>query len=447
MQYVKLQLVCLMVILYILCSSLIERKVGFKAKSTFFFVLTIVGAIETIFDGATAYTVNNLDIVPPLLNKLLHLGFLWSLDLCVFLVFAYMQRLTDVIPKNKGIILLCALPLVVSFIVTAVFINELEYRTGVTTNYSMGISAYVCFVVVAVYLIASVAIVATRWRFLERHKKASVVTGLASLSVVTILQMIFPELLITALVPTVIILGGYINQENPSLIRLNKFLGDMVTGFSTLIENRDDSTGFHVLRTTAYVKLIAARLQESGYHKELLTKDYIQNLALAAPMHDVGKIAIPDDVLKKPGKLSAEEFEIMKTHAAVGGEIIKQTFGRTGRKDYCQMAYEVARYHHEKWNGKGYPEGLSGEDIPLAARIMAVADVFDAVSEKRCYRDAMPLDECFKIIEDGIGRDFDPTVAQAFLNAREQVEEVRLSIEQEVAGGAADFAQKTGDNI
>lgn len=428
MQYIKLQLMCLLIIGYVSCSCLWERRNGFKEKSGYFYALTVAGIIETIFDGATAYTVNNLATVPDWLNKTLHLCFLFSLDICVFLVFVYVLHLTDALPEKKFGFVLTALPLVASLAVAAAFIDKLEYAVGVATNYSKGVSAYVCFVVVAVYSVASVFTVVGRWRYLERRKKASVVTGLAAMSVVACLQMIFPELLITALVPTIIILGAYVNRENPALRRLNKFHGEMVTGFSTLIENRDDSTGAHVLRTTAYVKLIASRLQAAGYYKERLTKDFIADLALAAPMHDVGKIAIPDAVLKKPDRLTVEEFEIMKTHAAVGGEIINRTFGHTDRKEYCRMAYEVARYHHEKWNGKGYPEGLCGEQIPLAARIMAVADVFDAVSEKRCYRDAMPLDECFKIIEDGIGKDFDPVVAEVFLNARAEVEKIHATV-------------------
>ena len=120
-------------------------------------------------------------------------------------------------------------------------------------------------------------------------------------------------------------------------------------------------------------------------------------------------------ILQKPGKLTSEEFDIMKTHAARGGKIIRETFGHLGDDEYEKMAYEVARHHHEKWNGRGYPDGLSQKEIPLSARIMAVADVFDAVSAKRCYRDALPLEECFRIIENGSGQDFDPVIAGCFL--------------------------------
>ena len=114
----------------------------------------------------------------------------------------------------------------------------------------------------------------------------------------------------------------------------------------------------------------------------------------------------------------------MKTHAVRGGEIVRETFGHLDEEQYERLAYLVARYHHERWDGSGYPEGLRGENIPLCARIMAVADVFDAVSAKRCYRDAMPLDACFRIIEEGSGRDFDPVLAEVFLEVRDRVEAI-----------------------
>ena len=114
----------------------------------------------------------------------------------------------------------------------------------------------------------------------------------------------------------------------------------------------------------------------------------------------------------------------MKKHSENGGKIIREAFRNLGGEEYREMAYQVARYHHEKWNGRGYPEGLKDKDIPLCARIMAVADVFDAVSEKRCYRDALPLEECFGIIEQGKGQNFDPLLAEIFLNIRDKVEEV-----------------------
>ncbi len=212
---------------------------------------------------------------------------------------------------------------------------------------------------------------------------------------------------------------------------LEHYHREMVMGFATLVENKDGSTGGHIRRTSLYVKLLADELLNRGCYKDELNREYIEMLSKAAPMHDIGKIAVPDVILQKPGKLTDEEFEAMKSHTLRGGEIIRETFGHLEDKKYTRMAYEVARFHHEKWNGRGYPEGLKGEEIPLCARIMAIADVFDAVSEKRCYRDAMPMDKCFKIIEEGSGESFDPVLAEVFVSIRENVEWVHEKVNQE----------------
>lgn len=199
-------------------------------------------------------------------------------------------------------------------------------------------------------------------------------------------QMIYPQALLTSLVSVFVIIGAYLNMENPLLQKLSAHNKEMVMGFATLVENRDGSTGGHIRRTTTYVEMLAKELKNRGLYKDELT---------------------------------AEEFDVMKTHAAKGGEIIKETFQSMGDDEYEKIAYQVARFHHEKWNGKGYPEGLSRKEIPLCARIMAVADVFDAVSAKRCYRDAMPLEQCFSIIENGSGQDFDPYITDVFLDMKE----------------------------
>ena len=209
---------------------------------------------------------------------------------------------------------------------------------------------------------------------------------------------------------------------------LSHYHEEMVMGFATLVENKDGSTGGHIKRTTAYVKLIAEELKKRGHYEDVLTQEYVKNLCMAAPMHDIGKISVPDVILQKPGRLSAEEFEQIKNHTVSGGKIIQETFGHLGNEQYAKMAYEVARFHHEKWNGKGYPDGLKRKEIPLCARIMAIADVFDAVSEKRCYRDALPMEKCFEIIQEGSGQDFDPMMVEVFLDIRERVENVHKEI-------------------
>ncbi len=209
---------------------------------------------------------------------------------------------------------------------------------------------------------------------------------------------------------------------------LSLYHDEMIMGFATLVENKDGSTGGHVKRTTAYVRLLSEELQKRGFYGEILTDEYVDNLCKAAPMHDIGKISAPDIILQKPAELTMEEYQKMKEHAVSGGRIIQETFGHLSNKEYTQMAYEVARYHHEKWDGTGYPEGRKKGEIPLCARIMAVADVFDAVSEDRCYRDALPLEKCFEIIAQGSGQDFEPLLVEVFLDIRDKVEQVHNSI-------------------
>ena len=275
-----------------------------------------------------------------------------------------------------------------------------------------------------IYILLSMFIFFRRWRYIERHKRVSIFTYLFVLACVTAYQMIFPQSLLSSIAVTVIVVGAYMNQENPAVAELSRYHNEMIMGFATLVENKDGSTGGHIKRTTMYVKLLAEELRHRGYYKEVLTKDYLKNLCMAAPMHDIGKISVPDVILQKPGKLTEEEYETMKLHTVSGGNIIRETFGHLGNEQYAKMAYEVARFHHEKWNGGGYPEGLKRKEIPLCARIMAIADVFDAVSENRCYREALPLDQCFEIIMEGSGRDFDPVLTEVFLDIREKVVQV-----------------------
>lgn len=425
MENCKLQIGCMIIITYIALVYIREQRwYKVNKKNPMFNGLLIMGTISILFDGLTAYTVNHLQQVNDVLNRLLHMCFLLSLDVLVFMVFLYMLNISEGIPKKNTSRIIIFLPLLINIVTVIIFMPQLSYRQGVNSNYSMGISAYTCFIMAGIYIFMAIFIFLRNWNYIEKYKQVSIFTYLAAMIAVTCYQMIFPEALITSIVPTIIIIGAYMNQENPAFTNLEKYHDEMVMGFATLVENRDDNTGGHIKRTTAYVKLLSKELKKQGLYREELTKDYIKNLVMAAPMHDIGKIAIPDSILQKPGKLTEEEFQIMKTHSSRGGKIVRDTFGHLGDEQYVKIAYDVARFHHEKWNGKGYPDGLANKDIPLCARIMAIADVFDAVSAKRCYRDALPLDTCFNIIVEGRGQDFDPIIAEVFVNIREDVEKV-----------------------
>ncbi|MCR5626297.1 MAG: HD domain-containing protein [Lachnospiraceae bacterium] len=203
--------------------------------------------------------------------------------------------------------------------------------------------------------------------------------------------------------------------------RLMEIQDNTIIGLANLIENRDGDTGLHVKRTSAFVALISKYALEQGYESSVIDADFVELLTKAAPMHDIGKIQVPDSILQKPGKLTKEEYDIMKTHAEKGGVIVSEVLEGIEEKEYIHIAQDVARYHHEKWNGQGYPEGLSERNIPVAARIMAVADVFDALISKRCYKDAFPVEDAFDIIKADAGSHFDPTLADIFLKHKDEV--------------------------
>lgn len=214
---------------------------------------------------------------------------------------------------------------------------------------------------------------------------------------------------------TIIVLIAQGNKRSFYHERLSGMQSGMITFMAEIVENRDDNTGGHIRRTAAYVEQIAEELKRQGAYPEILSDTYMRDMIVAAPLHDIGKIHIPDAVLNKPGRLSEEEFAIMKTHTTAGEELLKHAREELGESGYLNTAVEMAAYHHEWWNGRGYPYGISGEEIPLCARIMAVADVFDALTSKRCYKDAMPVEKAYAIIREESGTHFDPVVAEAFL--------------------------------
>ena len=423
MHYFKLQIGSLFVVLFITFDYI--RQISGKKRSLScnksFDALLIVSPWFIFFDGLTAWTVNHLDTVPLWLNNTFHCLFFLAVDVTMFLSFIYLCDATFGFPKSTiKKILLCS-PFVINVLAIFIFIKDLNYVIGKTTNYSMGLSVIACYLNALVYLLFLFFVVTLYRKKIEKNRYAGVIMSIAVSLTVMILQSIFPEILITSIVPAAFILGFYLLMEDPSYRRLEKHNYEMISGFSTLVENKDDSTGGHILRTKQYVEIILNQLQNEKKYRNIISRDFVKNMLNAAPMHDIGKISTPDVILQKPGKLTPEEYEIMKQHAPRGGEIIMETFSRLDNPEFLKTAYYVARYHHEKWNGNGYPEGLDGEKIPLCARIMAIADVFDAVSAKRCYRDAMPLDQCFQIIEKGRGTDFDPDLVDVFLGAKEEI--------------------------
>ncbi|MGR9087150.1 MAG: response regulator [Gammaproteobacteria bacterium] len=198
-----------------------------------------------------------------------------------------------------------------------------------------------------------------------------------------------------------------------------------IRALANLAETRDPETGNHILRTQGYVNRLARHLESHPRLAAVLTPHYIKLLTLSAPLHDIGKVGIPDCILQKPGKLTPEEWKIMKTHTVLGSEAIDKAESDAEKPvEFLRLAKEIARWHHEKWDGSGYPDGLSGDAIPVSARLMALADVFDALISRRIYKPPMLLDDARTIIAQGRSTHFDPDMAEAFLDHYEEFEAI-----------------------
>ena len=199
----------------------------------------------------------------------------------------------------------------------------------------------------------------------------------------------------------------------------------IITGIASVVESRDNSTGGHINRTSAVVKIFSEKLLEKPEIMYELGIDhrFLENVEKAAPLHDLGKIAVDDVILRKPGRFTDEEYEKMKKHPEEGAKVLKRVLVEADDLDFVNIAINVAHYHHERWDGKGYPNGLESEEIPVEARIMALADVFDALVSKRCYKEAYSYDKAFSIIEEGLGTQFDPVLGKVFEECRPQLED------------------------
>jgi putative two-component system response regulator len=236
--------------------------------------------------------------------------------------------------------------------------------------------------------------------------------------------------------------NAYLDAEVYRRTLENEVIKDFsLHALASLAEKRDNETGNHLHRTKSYIEVLMERLKDHPRFASQLTNPEVRKrIAKAAPLHDIGKVGIPDGILLKPGKLTPEEFEIMKTHATIGVQAIEDAIKSVSRGrekeasefmsphlfsasalDFLEVCKQIAGGHHEKWDGSGYPLGLMGEQIPLPARLMAIADVFDALISRRHYKLAHSLDETIAIISEGRGRHFDPDIVDAFLEMKDEI--------------------------
>lgn len=207
-----------------------------------------------------------------------------------------------------------------------------------------------------------------------------------------------------------------------------------IFALARLAEYRDDETGRHLERVTAYCRLVAEGLRDDGKFLETLTDAFVRDLELSAPLHDIGKVGVPDSILHKAGPLDDDQWEVMRKHSTIGAETLRSVLETSGERSFLRMGYEIALYHHERWSGEGYPEGLRREEIPLAARIMAIADCYDALTTRRPYKEAWSHHEAMNYILEQRGLHFDPDVVDAFDARSERVDEIRGFLADEADG-------------
>ena len=213
-------------------------------------------------------------------------------------------------------------------------------------------------------------------------------------------------------------INSSLEQEVTKRIKEVTMIQDVtILAMTSLAETRDSDTGNHIRRTQNYIYALSRKLQTHPHFSDFLTDRNIDMLFKSAPLHDIGKVGIPDRILLKPGRFEPAEMEIMKTHAALGRDALENAEFMVGTKvDFLTMAKEIAYSHHEKWDGSGYPQGLAGDAIPISARLMALADVYDALVSRRIYKEPMQHEKAIKIIEEGKGKHFDPDIVDAFLS-------------------------------
>lgn len=271
------------------------------------------------------------------------------------------------------------------------------------------------------YPIAAMTFAASDFDFNDEEKLEKSLERLKSIDISTADEL---EKLYDVLTSTISNTVVYFEELTKKSEHIERMQDGLIYILADLVESRDKYTGDHIRKTAAYVELILELLREDGIYADQITDDYIKDVCHSAPLHDVGKIKVPDAILNKPGRLTDEEFGEMKKHTTAGSNIIDGARKLSGEDGYLAEAQNLAAYHHEKWDGSGYPNGLKGEDIPLSARIMAVADVFDALMSKRSYKEPFSFDKAMQIIEEGSGTHFDPLITKVFSEHSDRVMEI-----------------------
>ena len=285
----------------------------------------------------------------------------------------------------------------------------------------------ILYILSLLYLIVNMIIVGNRFK----HKDSFTIVMIIVILFAGVIPMTIYHINITYIAIAIdsILCYIYYNdlikyQNKEKLIenqqRVSAMQEHIISGMATLIEDRDMDTGEHITRTSAYCKILAEKARKEGVYADVIDDNFITKLYTLAPLHDVGKIVVSDTILRKPARLDKDEYDEMKKHAKAGGDIVKDVLSGISDEDYINFAIDIALYHHEWWDGTGYPHGLKGEEIPLPARIMAISDVYDALVSKRIYKEPIPHEEACLLIESESGTHFDPKLIEVFIKYKSE---------------------------
>ncbi|MBP3610005.1 MAG: HD domain-containing protein [Lachnospiraceae bacterium] len=414
--YSVMILICILSMLTM--SVLVRKSVTLTNKTKMWFIITFIG----ISFGMTAEFLRTVLDANPISNELYRL--ITLAEFCITPMLPIPLSLACGIKKPA---VFASLFMLVHIVLEVVLVNTgaVFYVDGNGT-YHRG-DYYVIYI--SSYVISLLYLISIFYFISRRFRNRNLFILIASLVVIFagILPSVMEREIKTAFLGMTfmaIILYNYFEDLTQQDIandlaaqneRIKALQAGMIIGIANLIESRDSSTGTHVKNTSNYVSMLAHAAKEAGIYPDIIDENFIQRMISAAPLHDIGKISVPDHILQKPGKLTEEEFEIMKTHTTEGGKMIYQVIEDTSDEEFIKVAYDVAAYHHEKWNGNGYPVGLAGEDIPVSARIMAIADVYDALTMERVYKKPFPVEKALSIIETDAGSHFDPVLAPLFV--------------------------------
>lgn len=290
-----------------------------------------------------------------------------------------------------------------------------------------------------IYPIAAMTISARKFAYDSEEAREISVDRLRHLDIYTGDEI---ENLYDSLSKTIADTVGYLEEVQNKGEELAHMQNGLIYVLADMVESRDKNTGDHVRKTAAYVRLITLKMKEKGIYADQLTDEFMKDVVNSAPLHDVGKIMVSDVILNKPGRLTDEEFEKMKAHTTAGSKVISSAMALVSDSGYLKEAKNLATYHHERWDGKGYPSGKAGEDIPLSARIMAVADVFDALVSRRSYKEPFTFEKAMEIIKEGAGTQFDPQIAIVFTESADEVREISMAHEAMLGQGIRNFAEE-----